>query len=1217
MSVWRSPVLYFGLLLATVVIVALIAPFLMNWDTYKPQLEDYGQQLTGRDVVIAGDVDARLFPWPMLTATNVIVANEEGFNDAPLLAADAMTARFSLAGLFNGSFQVEEIEFDAPQLNLVRAGSGRMNWTMRPAAGLQGLLSRVKLDRITIRNGGVWFEDKQRKQGSSLTGINAVLSARELEGPWRLIGTGQWRETQLNLNFSTGAYQTGEGLRLALTATPEDVELPVFSMDGLWRGEELKGQVNLSGQEGGSGKGSIQDKLRPLALQSNFVLTPMEAQFSKIKIAPADKRDSGTLIEGEAKVDLTSGAKANIALRAPRINLDTLLGAGSLARWRSGGLLAVANSIFAELPEVVEARFALDVSVLTAGGEGFNDVSLKGTAERAAIRINSASAQLPGRSRAKFDGIIFPNAGGAQLGGMLALDTTDFRGLMSWLLPGARQAFADNWKGSRGRLKLESRLNWTPQLLALEKAAYELDGLPGTASLAWRFGEVPLVSATIDTPNLDLDSYLQGSEAKQFSANPFMLMALLPQVLEVGQVIEHHIQLDSDNLTLNGASAQGVKADYVVGLSGLEVKAMEFATSGGATFKGEGLVINGTDGPVGEINFSLRADDVGRVLQLAGMRPGDDAFDWQGLLGQTDASFTIAMDAEQARPRVNIKGKGTSGQLAFAADATLRDLVRKQGALTAGSFEITARDAAPILRSFGLAARGETGPLQAKAVLNGDETAGFDSDVSVDVLGSKLSYKGKLQPKLPYWGADGVVVIDAPSLLPWIAATAIPATPEGDSPLRWRGKLEATDTVLSLEQEGEAVPPAFKAGFSLDAQRTLSAEIETGALALGGVMSWAFMPWRGPDVDLQDSFSSDTWLVKRGQLFLKPNVFDTGLGRPVREAVVGLAVSPEGRELSVKAPGNMIDISLKVKPEGSSFELSGHGRMAVDLASTINLEGGKSIATGTVVVEGDVSSKGRSPAAALQAMQGKGVFGLEGGSLSAVAVNGFGRAIANVATPAQLTSALAAVEAPTGTPVPAQTGAITIREGIASTAAITMANQEETLTVEPQLDLSTQELTLKAAVQSALRSDLPPVTFTFQGQPKALHFRKGSAALAGKLGYELMSQEMAKLEKLQQQEQAILKREEEQRLEDQQRFDAYQQQRAELRQRQREQRFHDTERKRLLAEAQQALRGAIAAGDAINRQELALRLREIAIRRFLNEPLPETSETLQTPVLQP
>jgi hypothetical protein len=135
-------------------------------------------------------------------------------------------------------------------------------------------------------------------------------------------------------------------------------------------------------------------------------------------------------------------------------------------------------------------------------------------------------------------------------------------------------------------------------------------------------------------------------------------------------------------------------------------------------------------------------------------------------------------------------------------------------------------------------------------------------------------------------------VIEAPSLLPWIAATGLPAAPDGDSPLRWRGKLDVTDAGLSFEQDGEAIPATFKAGFSLDGQRALSAEIETSALTIGSVMSWAFMPWRGSDVDLQDSFSTDTWLVKSAQFFLKPKVFETGLGRPVRESVIGLSVSP-------------------------------------------------------------------------------------------------------------------------------------------------------------------------------------------------------------------------------------------------------------------------------------------------------------------------------------
>ena len=1213
MSVWRSPVFYFGVLLATAVFLALVAPFLINWDRYKDQLEEYGQQLTGRDVVIAGDVDVRLFPWPRLTATNLIVANEAGFNDAPLLAADAMTTRFSLAGLFNGTLQVEEIEFDAPQLNLVRSPEGTMNWTMRPADRLQGLLSRVKLDRITIRNGGIWFEDKVRKQGSSLTAVNATLSAQALEGPWRLTGTGAWRDTNLNLAFTSGAYKPEEGLRMALTATPEDNELPVFAIDGTWRGEEMRGGINLSGQEGGSGKGSIQDKLRPLALQAQYLLTPNAVQFSAIKIAPVDEKDSGTLIEGKASVDLTSGAKADIALSAPRINLDAVLGAGSLARWRTGGLLAITNSIFSELPEAVEAKFSLDVALLAAGGETLNDVSLSGTAERQAIRITNATAQLPGRTRAKFDGIIFPNPGGAELGGSLALDSSDLRNFTNWLLPGVRGVVTDYWPGSRGRLKLQGGIKWSPAQLALDAADYELDGLPGKANLVWRFGDVPLVDVALDAGDLNLDAYLRGSKTPLVSVNPLRLMALLPTVLDLGQVVEQHVVLKAGNLSLNGASAQAVQADYRVSPSGLEVKALNFTTAGGAAVRGEGLVINGTDGPVGEVNLSLKADDVADVLKLAGAGPVSAA--WQDLLGATDANLTLAMDAEQSGPRINIKGHGSSGQLTFTADTTLRDLERKQGALASGTFDIATPEASPMLRLLGLPAAGVTGPLQGKAVLEGDETAGFVAQLSAKLLGTEFSYNGKINPDADFWGVDGAVEMNAQSLAPWISATGLSGLASNMEPVHWQGRLYAAGGGMALEQDGAATAGGeFKAEVSLDSNRAVNADIEAGALSLKQVLAWTFMPWRGGEPDAQDSFSSESWPISEGQIFLKPRALEIGLGRPVQEAVIGIDISPKGREISVKAPGKVIDVALAVKSEGASFNLTGHGRVAIDLPTAIATEAKTAIASGTMIVEGDVSAMGRSPAAALQAMEGKGVFWLDGSSLSAISANGFGQAITAATTPAQLSNALLALERPPGTSLPAQTGAVTIHEGTATTAAITMRNSEENISVLPQLDLLTGDLSIKAAVQSGLRTDLPPVTFTFSGAPQALKLRKGSAALAAKLGYELMSREMERLEKLQQEEQAILQREEQQRLEDQKRFDDYQLQRAELRQRQRELSFQADERKRIAAETEQELRKAIAAGDAINKLELAQRMRETATRRRLAEPLPSSQPPAQVPV---
>jgi hypothetical protein len=1204
MNVWKSPVLYFGIALALAVLILLVAPFLINWNGYKPQLEAYGRQLTGRPVTIAGDVDARLFPWPRLTASNIVIGNDPGFGDAPLLAADAMTTRFSLAGLFSATLQVEDIEFAAPQLNLVRSDKGEMNWSLHPAESLQGLLARVKLDRITIRDGGIWLEDKQRRKSASLTGVNATLSALALEGPWRLVGTGQWRDTALNLSLSTGAYSPSEGINVTLSASPEDVELPVLSVSGRWKDGEMEGALRLSGQEGGTGKGSIQDKLRPLALQSDFSFTEHAVRFTAIRIAPTDKRDGGTLIEGHATVDLAAQTRAEIVLKAPRINLDSVLGAGSMARWRNGGLLAVANSVFTELPDDARARFSLDVSVLTAGGESLNDVNLTGTAERVAIRINNASAQLPGRSRARFDGVVFPASHGAELGGTLALESNDLRALAGWLLPAARGPLAEHWRGTRGRLKLQSDVSWAPQRLFIEDADYELDARPGKLSLEFLPGEVPRLAVNAEMQDFDLDSYLREPDAPAEAASPLAALDLLPSALELGQLAEHHITLAARHMTLNGTSAQGVAIDYVSGLSGLEIKSLDVASAGGARLKGQGLVINGTDGPVGEIDLALNAGDVTAFLRFAGLVPKAGPAAWHKLLGETESNFTIGVDAEAGRPRLTVKGAGTSGRLHLEADLTLRDPGSTEGRSLSGKLRARSSDATPFLHELGVVEAAAGTPLELAAEFSSTRHTSFAARFSAKALGADLTFEGTLDPAAPFAALDGRLAVKAADTQPWVSAFGLPLPPPGPGGLAWTGTVAPAGQGLAIEQEqGEAWGGAFALSATLDDGWVAAVDVETGSVSLQQLLAWTLLSWRGGETDLNNSFAAGLPLFTEAQIYVRPRSLTTGIGRTLREAVIGIGLSAANREMSIKVPGNAVDITISAKSEGDSTRLAAKGRFTVELAQALRLEQGDAAATGTVVIDGEASGRGRSPAAALRAMEGKGLFWLEGASLGRITVNGFARAIANATSPAALTAALAALEGAAGTPVPSQTGAVSLLSGVATTAPIVMHNTEESMTIRTQLDLAALELAVQSDVTSGLRRDLPSVTFTYSGPPGALRLRKGSAALAARLGYELMSQELAKLEKLQQEEQALLRREQEQRLQDQQRFEAYQQQRAELRQRQRELRFHAEERKRLAAESQRALQKAVAEGDAVNRQELSQRLREIAIRRTLNAPL--------------
>jgi len=95
MKLWKSPVLYFGIALILAVAAAFIAPFVIDWSSYRTAIENYGTKVTGRQVTVSGDISGRLFPWPKLTIRDVKVANPPGSLVPDLIAADEVDMRMT------------------------------------------------------------------------------------------------------------------------------------------------------------------------------------------------------------------------------------------------------------------------------------------------------------------------------------------------------------------------------------------------------------------------------------------------------------------------------------------------------------------------------------------------------------------------------------------------------------------------------------------------------------------------------------------------------------------------------------------------------------------------------------------------------------------------------------------------------------------------------------------------------------------------------------------------------------------------------------------------------------------------------------------------------------------------------------------------------------------------------------------------------------------
>ncbi|MFO1035178.1 MAG: AsmA family protein, partial [Hyphomicrobiales bacterium] len=251
MSVWKSPVLYFGIALLFVVSALVAAPYVLDWNAYKPGLESYGKRLTGRDVHIGGDVEIRLFPWPRLTAENVSIASPEGFGDSGFVDTDVLTLSLQLGSLLNGQLNVESVELLEPRITLARNSKGEVNWLLHPDQDLRrsSLLANVRLDQIQLLNATIRYDDQLKGLATAITTFDADMSAAAIEGPWKVKGSGSWNDMPLGITLTTSPYKDGEPLRFGVRFTPGDSAYPTFTVDGGYRDGTFEGTTSAGPQE--------------------------------------------------------------------------------------------------------------------------------------------------------------------------------------------------------------------------------------------------------------------------------------------------------------------------------------------------------------------------------------------------------------------------------------------------------------------------------------------------------------------------------------------------------------------------------------------------------------------------------------------------------------------------------------------------------------------------------------------------------------------------------------------------------------------------------------------------------------------------------------------------------------------------------------------------------------------------------------------------------
>ena len=1152
MSIWRSPVFYFGLLLVLLVGGALAAPFIVDWNSYRPNLEAYGRKISGREVAVKGDVAVRLYPWPELHVDDISVAAAKGTVGVPLLAAKRAIIHLSLSGLFSGQIRVEAIDLDAPILNLSLDPQGQANWHLHPDSDVaqSGLLANVLLEQINVRGGMVNFTDARHRWQRHWTNFNGVISGAALEGPWRLRATARDEGTPLDLSLSSSAWKSGQPLKFGFRIEPQDGSLASLAFDGEAAPDGVTGKVAAEPVVTADGRSSMAGGFKALSFQSKVDLHNELLKFSAIHIVAADPKDTGTLIEGGATLDLAHGWKAEAQLTAPHVDMDRLAGSQQLRVWQAGGVMAVLNGLMARFPDDLDLTLSLQAAALQAASEKLENVALKATATSGAIRIQNLEADLPGHSRMKFSGIVFPGSVAAELGGALAFESGDARAFAQWLWPEGKEKIAQGWTGARGHFKSQSDVSWSGKRFGFQNLQYELDGLQGKGELAVTLGELRAFSLKLSADQLDLGSYVSGGLAGLTSEQG--ALSLIPTPTS----FEKRVQLAFGKFTLNGVDAQNVALDFDSSASGFEVKDLSIGSVQGAEVKGNGLVLMGPDGPTGDIKFAMGAQRPQGLMHLLGLLPQGADPRWTNNLGQTDLHADINFKPGAAEPQVSFSLTGSTGAFQVVSSGTLENISQGNAANLGSSTTITSSDGRNLLRLFGLDPKGDAaGDGQLSLTATGSSASGFKTVWDLQALNASAGFNGMLKPSAPALGLAGTFKMSSENGASVLRALGFPVANGVEGPLSATFTSKPAYDGLSLSTISfVAGKQVLKGSGRLTGAGRIALDLQGGSFRLQDVAGVAVAPWSGEGAWPNGSFPDGWPFGLTGEIWLRPNALADPLGAPLGEAVLGMTSRLDEKGFSLvarKADGGQVKLDAALKAKGAAQDLTAFVHYPFDLAQIASADGKPASFSGMAVVDGTFTATGRSPAAMMSTLAGDGTLQLGNAKISGLAPDAFFAAIKEVKSADEISKAFAGLTAGDGVTLGDAALKFKVQDGAFHFDALHLETGEAQLAVLPGADASSGTLALNVEVRSTSQPALPALRVIYGGPADAITRRTDTAELSAKLGTALIAQDMAALDKLQKEQEKAAQEAAAQAAQDKARFDAFQAQRAELRLQQR------------------------------------------------------------------
>ncbi len=824
-----------GLLAILILGAAFVVPWLIDWNSYKPRMEQMTAEALGIEVSIEGDMDFTLLPQPRMRFERVRL----GPASHPLGEAELVVAEFSLMDFLRDRFTVTQLRLERPQINVTIGPDGNIETPITLAETANA--SNVSVQQARFENATVTVTDMRSGESRAVTGFAGDMRLTGLRGPFALEGQGEFEGQAYSARFATSA-MNAEG-HMQVTAFLRPVAGPYsVTLEGLLR---TGADPHFEGQGTYRQAGTSEERVAgDLVLASPVTATTSEILLTGFTLLP-DEDVPSTRLTGSASVALGARPQFNavisggvVTLLPRQVTEDDSRQPFELVRLLRG----MPQPILPPLP----GRVGVDINELVLRGIGVREVRLDAVTNGELWRVEEFSGRLAGDTTLRLEGTLGRQAGWPAFAGTIDVNA---RRLDALSLLWRRTAEGNPLFNMPGQLSGELRL--TNDGLRLSDGRLVLDGTSHSVAAHMRFG---------DRPVLEVSAALSELNASQSEA----LLALLPPIDPAGpfglSFPEGRLDLEAAGGRFAGQDFTDVSVALAWGAEGLVVNDASVGDFGGIGFSGWAQARGTIAEPVifggGELSVARNASALGLVPGLAAASPLRRA-----IASSLPADLTVALDepARDGAQSLTMEGRAGDAEIWLAADIAggIRDIGQGWMALT---LEVSAESGADLMAQLGLPPiiAGEDGALMT-ASANGVPSSSLETELTLEGGGERLDFTGTLMTSNPDevrgQGLTSFLFSDTAVLAELAGASGVwfPGI-EGQAAIAFSGDDSVTLSDLSLfagEREiGGHLTFARQSGSALlsGALNFDALDLETLAAMLGGPAS-TIPGGQGPWVD--------------------------------------------------------------------------------------------------------------------------------------------------------------------------------------------------------------------------------------------------------------------------------------------------------------------------------------------------------------------------------